>query len=91
LKKTAEEAEEIVMLVISDGMPAANNYNGPRAIEHTREAVKRLQRAGITVIQVAIPPHGEPQKMFDHWVILRDLGSLPREMVRLLRRALGVR
>jgi nitric oxide reductase activation protein len=87
--KKAGRAEEIIMFVLSDGIPAAHNYGGTEAIDHTRKAVQRLQRAGIKIIQIAIPPHGEPQKMFDHYLVFSDLGSLPREMASLLRRVLS--
>lgn len=43
-----------VLLVISDGAPAAQSYYGDGAINHTRKAVDATRREGIKVISISI-------------------------------------
>jgi cobalamin biosynthesis protein CobT len=76
----------MILLVLSDGLPHAQKYEGD--VAHTRTVVKRLQR-DMVVIQVAIAPELDNRRMFDHAVRLTDLATLPTAMMRLVRALLA--
>lgn len=78
----------IILLVLSDGLPHAQKYEGDVAVAHTRTVVKRLQR-DMVVTQVAIAPELDNRRMFDHAVRLTDLATLPTAMMRLVRALLA--
>jgi nitric oxide reductase activation protein len=78
----------MILLVLSDGLPHAQKYEGDVAVAHTRTVVKRLQR-DMVVIQVAIAPELDNRRMFDHAVRLTDLATLPTAMMRLVRALLA--
>jgi Mg-chelatase subunit ChlD len=79
---------DIILLVLSDGLPHAQAYAGDAAVAHTRAVVKRLQR-DMVVIQVAIAPELDSSLMFEHAVRLTDLATLPAAMMRLVRTLLA--
>jgi nitric oxide reductase activation protein len=48
LKKRSEKIK--LMIILSDGQPAGYNYCGEKANEHTRQAIRNAERAGITPV-----------------------------------------
>lgn len=53
-----------LLIVISDGQPAAANYGGHSGIEHTRQQVNELRRKGIEVLSISISREArEPNDM----------------------------
>jgi nitric oxide reductase activation protein len=80
--------EKCLLLVISDGHPAADNYEGEAAIKHTRECVKKVQRMGFMVIQIAIEPNIRSKDMFTDYVELTDVASLPKNLSKVAKKAI---
>lgn len=80
--------DPILMFVVADGQPCANNYGGARAVSHVRECVTRAQnKYGCTIIQVAIGSSYIPSKeMFDHHVNMENIDQLPRTLSALIQK-----
>lgn len=53
-KKFTKANKRRLLIVISDGAPAAGNYWGNAANDHTKAAVDKLRRNGIDVISISI-------------------------------------
>lgn len=67
----AQDAEQKLLLVISDGLPAEISYGGIPAQNHVRYHVDRLERKGVDVIQIAIGSELEPEdqsRMYKRWI-----------------------
>lgn len=75
-----------VIFVISDGAPYASNYYGKSAIDDTRRKVKRAQKLGFQIIQIAIESHVPSEDMFDMHVKLTNINSLPSDLVSYVSR-----
>lgn len=77
-----------LLILISDGQPAANNYYGKGAHEDLRNIKKRLQNKGVTMFVAAIGDDKEQIKAIykDNFLDITDLDKLPVNMVRLVER-----
>ncbi len=67
-----------ILFVISDGQPAASNYSN--GVADTKAKVLKAQALGFQVIQIAIDSSVRPEEMFQHYVKMTDVSSLPREL-----------
>lgn len=83
--------EEVLMFVISDGAPAAQNYIGREAIAHTKACVEQAERMGFRIVQICINASYDPAMMFRHYVSLTEMGSLARDLGREISRALAAK
>ena len=81
------QAKDIVLFVISDGLPQATGYKGDAAVANTRAVVKRIERR-MSVIQIAIDPVLDSSRMFKHHLTFTDLQALPDQMGRLVPKLL---
>lgn len=75
----------VVMLVISDGEPAAYGYNDTFAIEHTRKMVLKAEAMNMQVIQIAIDSV-KSNLMFTNYVKMTDMKTFPSDLVNYLKR-----
>ncbi len=75
---------EGVLIVISDGAPAASGYNN--GMEDTRKKVLEAERLGFQVIQIAIDEYVPSAKMFTHFVKMTNIKDLPNDLVRFMSR-----
>ena len=65
----ASGARQKVLIVVSDGQPAARCYGyGNDGIEQTAEAVQKLERQNVFVIQIAVGNIEDSAKMFSHFI-----------------------
>jgi hypothetical protein len=76
-----------MMIVLSDGEPAGNNYGGRRARDLTKKSVDDLEKRGIQVLQVAIESF-DSESMFKNVVRFLDLGDLINKMRQLVTRVI---
>lgn len=74
----------VVLIVISDGQPAASGYGGRIGIEHTRKMVLKAEALGMQVIQIAIDSV-DSRKMFKNFVNMKDMKTFPADLVNFLR------
>ena len=81
---------EKIMIIISDGAPAATAYGGEASIKHTKSVVEALESRGWKIIEVAIPPHDDAEQMFSHVISLQKIEDLPIELGKLLRQTISL-
>lgn len=74
----------MVMIVISDGQPAASGYGGHHGMEHTRKMVLKAEAMGMQVIQVAIDSV-QSEKMFKNFVAMKNMSTFPNDLVNFLK------
>lgn len=74
-----------VLIVMSDGQPAGQDYGGEPAMAMVREEVEKLEKKGWFVMQVAIDSVTS-EKMFRHFCTFTDLPTLFTQMKKLLVR-----
>lgn len=77
----------VLMFILSDGEPAAPGYFGSSAISHTKDAVLRTEKLGFSVVQICIEHSYDPSKMFRHFVIMENLGTLAIELGKVIKKA----
>jgi hypothetical protein len=70
-----------LLFVISDGAPYAYYYDGKKAIEDTRKKVMMSQALGFQVIQIAIEEHVPCEEMFDYYIRMTNIESLPNDLI----------
>lgn len=89
LRVRKQTKEEVLMFIISDGEPAAENYFGMRAIGHTRECVEKAEAMGFRIVQICINASYDPALMFRHFIKIENLGTLARDLGREIAKALS--
>lgn len=75
-----------MLIVLSDGIPAAGGYGGDKGIEHTRLCVEELERRGIFVIEIAIDSFRGISRMFKHYVNFTDSKALGTDLLKVMHR-----
>lgn len=89
----AERQEEVkILVVISDGTPAADNYYGEEAAEDIIKTVAEFRRKGLIIYGAAIDDDREViQKLYGSgFLSVTDLKSLSRMFIRLLEKHMGI-
>ena len=89
LRVRKQTKEEVLMFIISDGEPAAENYFGMRAIGHTKECVEKAEAMGFRIVQICINANYDPALMFRHFIMMENLGTLARDLGREIAKALS--
>lgn len=82
---------QTLMFVISDGAPAASGYHGEKGIQDTRSATRKVKTMGFDVVQIAINSSYDPKRMFDHHVVLDDIGNLAKDLNKFVRKQLQMK
>lgn len=76
-----------LMIVLSDGEPACHAYKTyATGIRHTREAVSTVTSKGFIPIQVSILTDNDPSTMFDNYIKVDDLSSLPQTLAAIVKK-----
>lgn len=76
-----QTSKPLLMFVISDGAPNAYGLRGQPAIEEVKKVVNRIESNGDTLVcQIAIESHFRPQDMFNHYVVMTDMNTFPRDL-----------
>ena len=87
-KKTQDQ---ILMFVLSDGLPCAREYWGRSAEIDVQKKVKKVERMDFTVVQVTIDNMNEEscKRMFSNVIHLEnDLADLPRKLGKVIKKAI---
>lgn len=86
------EQPEKVLVVLSDGQPAATHYGGDKGMDHVRSVCRWAERQGVRVLQIAIAPgdlqpHNQ-ERMFGagNWIGYTSDGELPKQIAGILAR-----
>lgn len=83
--------DEVLMFVISDGAPAAREYIGKKAIDHTKQCVEEAEKMGFKIIQICINASYDPALMFKHYLTLENMGTFAKDLGREISKALTSR
>ena len=76
-----QTSKPLLMFVISDGAPSAYGLRGQPAVEEVKKVVNRIESNGDTLVcQIAIESHFRPQDMFNHYVVMTDMNTFPRDL-----------
>lgn len=81
--------EEVLMFVLSDGAPAAQNYIGREAIAHTKACVKKAESMGFRIVQICINASYDPAMMFKHYIKLENLSTLAHDLGNVIAKTLS--
>jgi len=58
-KNFMSDGRRKLLIVISDGEPAAHGYSGPQADAHTKRKVDELREQGVDVLSISITPNAK--------------------------------
>ncbi len=76
-----QTSKPLLMFVISDGAPSAYGLRGQPAVEEVKKVVNRIESNGDTLVcQIAIESYFQPQDMFNHYVVMTDMNTFPRDL-----------
>ena len=81
--------EKLIIVIISDANPHADQLSGEPAVLALRSAVEKVQSRGVTVIGVGIDPAVDLDRIYNNFVNFTDLPSLPKQLGRLLRKVIS--
>lgn len=77
-----------MMIVISDGAPLADAYNGPSARDDTKASVATLRKNGVIVFGAAIGDDKEDvhQIYGNGFIDITNLSTMPEQLLQLVKR-----
>lgn len=82
------KAKNKILVVISDGMPAAYNYEGVLAEQHIKGVVTLLEKSGIEVIQICIDNIARSSFMFKNFIPYDSMGNFIKKFREILQKRL---
>lgn len=91
------QAENKLVIVISDGMPNHGSYYGANAIKDTANAAKRLTKKGIEVVAIALEEKGETytydglKQIYKNVILCDDLHQLTKQVLETVSNLLMVK
>lgn len=91
IRRAVEELADVqskkrVLIVISDGVPSAGDYSGPRAFADTARAVREAEKRGVQVLGLYIGSRpDEARLLYPRLICLASAGDLPRVLARVLK------
>jgi Mg-chelatase subunit ChlD len=91
-KESQQPTSNKLMIVLSDGNPAAWNYGGYESYAHVKKVVTYLESQGWNIIQVGIGGiRPEIQaKMFSNHIFIQDMNELAGKIGKIIRRVIKV-
>lgn len=78
-----------LLFVLSDGGPCAHEYHGRSAVNDVRKKVLQAEALGFQVIQIAISECVPSSEMFNHYITMTDMSTLPKDLVNYMSRKIG--
>jgi len=82
------KAKQKILVVISDGMPHAAQYEGEPAEKHVWDVVSSLERKGIEIIQICIDNIDRSNHMFKHFIPFDNMGTFIKKFGDILQKKL---
>ena len=79
-----------LMIVFSDGSPAAIGYGGSSGIDHVSKVVKGLEAKGWSIIQVGFGGAHYQERMFSNHIYVDDIDNLSGKISKIIRRVIKV-
>jgi nitric oxide reductase activation protein len=79
-----------LMIIFSDGSPAAIGYGGDAGIRHTAKVVKGLEAKGWSVIQVGFGGAHYQERMFSNHIYVNDTNQLANNISKIIRKVIKI-
>jgi nitric oxide reductase activation protein len=79
-----------LMIVFSDGSPAAIGYGGTQGIAHTAKAVKSCEAKGWSIIQVGFGGAHFQERMFKNHIYIDDINNIATKVAKIIRKVIKV-
>ena len=79
-----------LMIVFSDGSPAAIGYGGTKGIEHTRKSVNACESKGWSVIQVGFGGAHYQERMFKNHIYVDNIEELGTKVSKIIRKVVKI-
>jgi nitric oxide reductase activation protein len=89
-EETDNPTSNKLMIIFSDGCPAAINYGGQRGINHVRDVVRGLESSGWGVIQVGFGGATLQSDMFTNHIYVNDTNTLADKVGKIIRKVIKV-
>jgi hypothetical protein len=92
LFKNQRPGEDMILIVLSDGLPNGYGLSGISGEQMVREVVNTWKRKNVTIIQIAIDQTLRPKDqaaMFDNWMQFDGVEKLPQRLTKLLIKLFG--
>jgi nitric oxide reductase activation protein len=91
-EQTDQPQANKLLLILSDGAPSADRYRGDVALRHTKKCVDYVEGRRWSVIQLGFKGAYEYHmaRMFKNWVYIPDIGSLGKDVTKIIRKVLKV-
>jgi hypothetical protein len=96
LLRNSKPEEQMVVFIISDGLPngwghggAWGGYGGEGAMDHIRDVVSWAERQGVDIIQIAVDNSlraEEQQRMYKHWIPFESVDALPGQIMNAMKK-----
>ena len=77
-----------ILVVISDGLPAAAGYGGDKGEKHVKSVVDALEKKGIEVVQICIDNIENSGKMFKNFIPFDNMGNFIKKLKEVLQKKL---
>jgi len=89
-EETSTPMSQKLMIVFSDGSPAAIGYGGDRGITHTAKCVRSLEAKGWSVIQVGFGGAHLQERMFKNHCYVNDVNDMANTISKIIRKVIKV-
>ena len=91
-KESSQPMSNKLMIIYSDGQPAASGYGGYDGMSHVRKVVNHLEGKGWSIIQVGISGADKyaQQKMFNNHIMVSNIDNLAPAVSKIIRRVIKV-
>ena len=77
----------VLMFIISDGAPAADNYYGYEARQDVKKNIAAVENMGFTTIAITIDSYREAREMYPRNVDLSsDLSTFPKRLAQIVKK-----
>ena len=79
-----------LMIIFSDGAPAAIGYGGSSGIDHVSKVVKGLEAKGWSIIQVGFGGAHYQERMFSNHIYVDNINNLAGKVSKIIRKVIKV-
>ena len=91
-KESEQPMSNKLMLILSDGQPAAYGYGGDMGRKHVKKVVTYLEAQGWNIIQIGIAGANKyhQERMFSNHMMVDDMEELAPRLGKIIRRVIQV-
>ena len=91
-KESEQPMSNKLMLILSDGQPAAYGYGGETGRKHVKKVVTYLEAQGWNIIQIGISGANKyhQERMFKNHMFVDDMDDLAPKLGKIIRRVIQV-